>query len=105
MIEPVPPVAPKVIEPVPVEHSGFVPLAVRLIIEGWLIVSLTPTLEVHPLASVITAVYVPADKLEILKVVSPVDHKIVYGAVPPFAIAEAEPLLPPKQVTFIIEEE
>ena len=53
------------------------------------------TLTVQPIASVITAVYVPAAKPELLKLVLPLLQRIVKGAVPPEAVTLAEPLASP----------
>ena len=40
-------------------------------------VNVADTFAVHPLESVTTAVYVPANKLFSVKVVAPLDHKMV----------------------------
>ena len=56
---------------------------------------------VHPFASVTLNSYCPANKLLIDAVLSPVDHKIVYGVVPPTIFKEAEPLFPPLHDTLV----
>ena len=56
----------------------------------------------HPVASVIVTVYVPANKPVIEEVVAPLGfHEYVYGDVPPDPLANAIPSLPPLQVTLV----
>jgi hypothetical protein len=51
-------------------------------------------LKVHPLASVIYTVYVPADNpVAVALVFPPGAHEYVYGDVPPVTVAVALPLL------------
>ena len=57
---------------------------------------------VHALASVTVTVLVPMFKEVITEVVALVDHKYVYGVVPPEAVTVAAPVLPPKHKTLLI---
>ena len=56
---------------------------------------------VHPFASVITTVYVPADKFVFDALDPPTFHEYEYGAVPPEAVTIADPLLPPLHETLL----
>ena len=71
------------------------PLAVSAA-AGW--VTVTEAVAVHPLASVMVTVYVPAARFPISWMVSPLLHAYVYGAVPPPADELTEPSLIPLQL-------
>ena len=53
-------------------------------------------------ASVTVTVYVPAARPDAVAPVPPEDQRYVYGGVPPLPVTVAEPLLPVKQLTFVI---
>jgi hypothetical protein len=61
---------------------------------------------IHPFASVIVTVYVPAVNPPAVTVVCKVGfHEYVYGTVPPAALTVERPLFPPLQVTFTLVKE
>jgi hypothetical protein len=73
---------------------------VAVITGGCVIVAVA--VAVHPFASVTVTVYEPAMSVFAVAPVPPDGaHAYVYGAVPPATVTVAEPLLPPKQVTFV----
>ena len=78
----------------------FVVLVVSSIPGGWVMVRVWVTSQLF--RSLMVTVYVPAVRFTAVADVCTgfVLHEYVYGAVPPAAEALAEPLLPPKQVTF-----
>ena len=63
-------------------------------------VTVIELVEVHPLASVIVVVYVPATTPVIVAVVAELLHAYVYGMVPPVADDVAPPSAKPLQVMF-----
>ena len=53
------------------------------------------------MASVTTAVYVPAAKLVLIKLVEPLLQRMVYGAVPSLGVAVIVPFVPAKQLKLV----
>ena len=68
-------------------------------------VMVTLEVAVHELASDTVTVQVPAVTPVMLAVVAALLHEYVYGAVPPVALAVAEPLFPPLQLMFVFTTE
>ena len=83
-------------------HVAGVEEVVALIAVGCVIVKLRVV--VHPFASVMVAVYVPAQSAVALAPVPPEGaHAYVYGAVPPEAVTEATPVQLPLHSTFVCD--
>ena len=64
-------------------------------------VIVTAVVSKHPFASVTVAEYIPATNPFTVAVVELLDHKKVYGVVPPVVPKETEPFANPLQVTLV----
>jgi hypothetical protein len=91
-----------VMDTVPVDaplHRTFVWVKVAVSAEGSVMV--TDCIAGHPPPSVIVTVYVPAARPEISSVVALLDHRYVYGGIPPVTVSSMDPVDIPLQIRLV----